>query len=74
VDLILDFEEKTQEITKDSLSLHELAEHIKEHILVCKSLVKNRNMDEINKLEAHVNSIDKKLHHLLNHVKKGNYN
>lgn len=74
VDLILDFEEKTQEITKDSLSLHELAEHIKKHILVCKSLLKNRNIDEINKLEAHVNSIDKKLHHLLNHVKKGNYN
>ncbi len=74
VDLIMDFNEKTQEISKDSNSIHDLAEHIKEHVLACKSIVQNGNANEIKKVEVHINSIDKKLHHLLSHLKDASMN
>lgn len=69
VDLIMDFKEKTDEISKDSENIHTLAEHLKEHVLACKLLVQNGNLNEIKKVEAHIDSIDKKLHHLLTHVR-----
>lgn len=70
IDLIMDFNEKTQEISKDSRSIHTLAEHLKEHVKACMLLVQNGNLNEMKRVEAHINAIDKKLHHLLSHVQE----
>lgn len=70
IDLIMDFNEKTQEISKDSKNIHDLAEHLKGHVKACMLLVQNGNLNEIQKVEAHINAIDKKLHHLLTHVQE----
>lgn len=72
IDLIIDFNEKSDEISRDSKKIHHLAEHIKKHILACKMLSKNGNHKELKKIEAHINSIDTKLHQLMDHIKEAN--
>lgn len=68
LDLLMDFTEKAEEISKDSESIHDMAEHIRKHMLACKKLSKNGNKVELKKIEAHLESIDKMLHHLMNHI------
>lgn len=68
VDIIMDFNEKSIEISKHSENIHELTDHIKKHVLACKILSKNDNHKELKKIEGHMNSIDEKLHHLMNHI------
>lgn len=68
IDLIMDINEKSVEISKHSGSIHNLTEHIKKHVLACKILSKNGDHSELKEIEGHIDSIDAKLHHLMNHV------
>ncbi len=70
VDKILDIQETADVLSRDSQQIHDMIEHITEHLGKCKTIYLKKEKKEIEKINEHVVAIDQKMHHLMEHIKE----
>jgi len=69
VDQIIDIAESIDGLTQDSQSIHDMVEHINKHLEKCKSIYSiSKEKEEIEKIGKHILKVDKKMHHLMEHI------
>ncbi|KMP12549.1 hypothetical protein UZ36_00325 [Candidatus Nitromaritima sp. SCGC AAA799-C22] len=64
-DLLIDIQETTDDLTQESLAIHDMIEHIGKHLDKCKSVYMSKEKKEIEEIGRHITTLDSKMHHLM---------
>jgi photosystem II stability/assembly factor-like uncharacterized protein len=67
-DLIIDIQDTTDDLTSESLEIHDMIEHISKHLEKCKTVYQSREKKEIDEIGRHITTLDKKMHTLMNRI------
>ena len=67
-DLIIDIQDTADDLTHESLEIHDMIEHISNHLEKCKTVYQSREKKEIDEIGRHITTLDKKMHTLMNHI------
>ncbi|MCH8207497.1 MAG: PepSY domain-containing protein [Nitrospinae bacterium] len=70
VDRMLDIQETADDLSHESHEIHDMIEHINEHLSKCKSIYLRKEKKEIEKISEHIVTIDKKMHHLMERIEE----
>ncbi len=70
VDAILEIQETAEGLSSESHQIHDMIEHINSHLARCKTVYLSKEKQEIEKIGAHINDIDKKMHHLMERIEE----
>ena len=68
VETIFQIQETADDLSDESHQIHELIEHINTHLTKCKMIYSSKEKKEIEKIEKHIHTIDKKMHHLMERI------
>ena len=60
--------ETTNELSTESQEIHDMIAHITEHIKKCQLVYMDQEKKEIDEISRHLNTLDKKLHHLMQNL------
>lgn len=72
VDNLLDIQETADGLSKESVEIHDMIEHIHTHLAKCRSIYISKEKKEIDKIERHITNLDKKMHHLMEKIEEFN--
>jgi photosystem II stability/assembly factor-like uncharacterized protein len=67
---ILIIQETADDLSNESQEIHDMIEHITEHLGKCKTVYMKKEKKEIEKINEHVVIIDKKMHHLMERIEE----
>jgi len=70
VDQMLDIQETADDLSQESLQIHDMIEQINEHLGKCKTIYMKKEKKEIEIISKHVVTIDKKMHHLMERIEE----
>jgi len=70
VDKMLDIQETADDLSQESHQIHDMIEHIAEHLGKCKTIYMKKEKKEIEKINEHVVIIDQKMHHLMERIEE----
>ena len=70
VDTILEIHETAEDLSSESHQIHDMIEHINSHLARCKTIYLSKEKQEIEKIEHHIDDIDKKMHHLMERIEE----
>jgi len=57
--------ETASDLSDESLAIHDMIEHIGNHLEKCKSVYLSREKKEIDEIGRHITTLDRKVHHLM---------
>ena len=60
--------ETTNELSTESQEIHDMIEHITEHIEKCQLVYMKQEKKEITEISRHLNTLDKKMHRLMGNL------
>ncbi len=64
----LDIQETARDLSSESLQIHDMIEHIGNHLDKCKTIYMKREKKEIEEIDRHITTLDKKVHHLMQRI------
>lgn len=64
-DRVIKLTETTDELSSESQEIHDMIEHITEHIEKCRLVYMDQEKKEIEEIGRHLNTLDKKMHKLM---------
>jgi hypothetical protein len=64
-DRILDIRETASDLASESQDIHDMVEHISNHLEKCKTIYQSREKKEVQEMGRHITTLDKKLHTLM---------
>lgn len=67
-DLILNIEDTADDLSSESKEIHDMIEHISNHLEKCKTVYQSREKKEIDEIGRHITTLDKKMHSLMNRI------
>ena len=67
-DLIIDIQETADDLSHESMEIHDMIEHIGNHLDKCKTIYLNKEKREIEEIDRHITTLDKKMHHLMERI------
>ncbi len=67
-DRVIELTETTDELSTESQEIHDMIEHITEHIEKCRLVYMDQEKKEIEEVGRHLNTLDKKMHRLMQHL------
>jgi photosystem II stability/assembly factor-like uncharacterized protein len=67
-DQVIEFTETTDELSTESQEIHDMIEHITEHIEKCRLVYMDQEKKEIEEIGRHLNKLDKKMHRLMENL------
>ncbi len=67
-DLMIDIQDTADDISHESLEIHDMIEHISNHLEKCKTVYQSREKKEIDEIGRHITTLDKKMHSLMNRI------
>ncbi len=67
-DRVIELTETTDELSTESQEIHDMIEHITEHIEKCRLVYMDQEKNEIEEIGRHLNTLDKKMHRLMQHL------
>jgi len=67
-DRVIEFTETTDELSTESQEIHDMIEHITEHIEKCRLVYMDQEKKEIDEIGRHLNKLDKKMHRLMENL------
>ena len=70
VEKILDIQKTADDLSNESQEIHDMIEHITEHLGKCKTVYMKKEKKEIEKINGHVVIIDKKMHSLMERIEE----
>lgn len=69
VDKIIEIAESVDDLLVDSKNIHDMVEHVNNHLEKCKSIYSiSKEKEELEKVEKHIIKVDQKVHQLLEHI------
>jgi len=68
VETILHIQETADDLSNESHQIHDMLEHINTHLKKCKTIYSTKEKKEIEKIEKHIQTIDKKMNHLMERI------
>lgn len=68
VDRVIERTETTNELSTESQEIHDMIAHITEHIEKCQLVYMDQEKKEIAEISRHLNTLDKKMHRLMNNL------
>ena len=72
VDNLLNIQETADDLSQESVEIHDMIEHINSHLARCRSVYISREKKEIDKIGKHITNLDKKMHHLRERIEEFN--
>ncbi len=69
-DMIMEIQETTEDLFHESTEIHDMIEHIGQHLEKCKSIYLKNEKKEIQEIGKHIHTLDKKMHHLLSRLEE----
>ena len=72
VDNLINIQETADDLSQESVEIHDMIEHINSHLAKCRSVYVSREKKEINKIGRHITNLDKKMHHLIERIEEFN--
>ena len=70
VEKILNIQKTADDLSNESQEIHDMIEHITEHLGKCKTVYMKKEKKEIEKINEHVVIIDKKMHNLMERIEE----
>ena len=67
-DRAIELTEATDELSTESQEIHDMIEHITEHIEKCQLVYMDQEKKEITEISRHLNTLDKKMHRLMENL------
>lgn len=67
-DRVIELTETTDELSTESQEIHDMIEHITEHIEKCRLVYMDKEKKEIEEIGRHLNKLDKKMHRLMENL------
>ncbi|MBT5376283.1 MAG: hypothetical protein HOL15_05690 [Nitrospinaceae bacterium] len=67
-DRVIKITETTNELSTESQEIHDMIEHITEHIEKCQLVYMKQEKKEITEISRHLNTLDKKMHRLMGNL------
>ena len=68
VDSVIQLTETTHELSSESQEIHDMIEHITEHIEKCRMVYMDKEKKEIEEIGRHLNILDKKMHVMMENL------
>jgi hypothetical protein len=68
IDRVIERTETTNELSTESQEIHDMIAHITEHIEKCQLVYMDQEKKEIAEISRHLNTLDKKMHRLMNNL------
>ena len=68
VDLLINVQETADDLHNESTEIHDMIEHISNHLEKCKTIYMSKERKEIEEIDRHITTLDKKMHHLLRRI------
>lgn len=68
VDVLIDLQETADDLSHESQKIHDMIEHINNHLQKCKAIYMTKEKNEIQEVGKHINTLDKKMHHLMENI------
>ena len=72
VDNLLDIQETTDDLSQESVEIHNMIEHINTHLAKCRSVYISKEKKEVDKIGRHITELDRKMHHLMEKIEEFN--
>ena len=68
-DKVIQFQETADELASESKQIHDMIEHITEHIEKCSLIYMDQEKKEIGEVSRHLTTLDKKMHSMMERLK-----
>jgi hypothetical protein len=69
-DILIDIQETTDDLSGESLDIHNMIEHIGKHLDKCKTVYASKEKKEIEEIGRHITTLDGKMHQLMERIKE----
>jgi photosystem II stability/assembly factor-like uncharacterized protein len=70
VDNLLNIQETADDLSQESMKIHDMIEHINSHLSKCRTVYVSKEKKEIDKIGKHITTLDKKMHHLMERIEE----
>jgi len=60
--------ETASDLSAESMAIHDMIEHIGNHLDKCKSIYLTKEKKEIDEIDRHITTLDRKVHHLMERI------
>ena len=68
VDLLINVQETADDLQNESTEIHDMIEHISNHLEKCKTIYMSKEKKEIDEIDRHITTLDKKMHNLMHRI------
>ena len=69
-DILIDIQETTDDLSEESLDIHNMIEHIGKHLDKCNTVYASKEKKEIEEIGRHITTLDDKMHQLMERIKE----
>ena len=67
-ELLINVQETADELSTESHEIHDMIEHISNHLEKCKTVYMSKEKKEIEEIDRHITTLDKKMHQLMQRI------
>jgi len=67
-DLLINVQETADDLYNESSEIHDMIEQISNHLEKCKTIYMSKEKKEIEEIDRHITTLDKKMHHLMRRI------
>ncbi len=67
-DLLINVQETADDLYNETNEIHDMIEHISNHLEKCKTVYMSQEKKEIEEIDRHIITLDKKMHHLMQRI------
>ncbi|GJL78284.1 MAG: hypothetical protein NPINA01_12730 [Nitrospinaceae bacterium] len=67
-ELLINVQETADDLSVETHEIHDMIEHISNHLEKCKSVYMSKEKKEIEEIDRHITTLDKKMHHLMERI------
>jgi photosystem II stability/assembly factor-like uncharacterized protein len=68
VDLLINVQETADDLHNESTEIHDMIAHISNHLEKCKTIYMSKEKKEIDEIDRHITTLDKKMHNLMHRI------
>jgi photosystem II stability/assembly factor-like uncharacterized protein len=67
-ELLINVQETADDLSVETNEIHDMIEHISNHLEKCKSIYMSKEKKEIEEIDRHITTLDKKMHNLMQRI------
>ncbi len=64
-ELLINVQETADDLSVETNEIHDMIEHVSSHLKKCKSIYMSKEKKEIEEIDRHITTLEKKMHNLM---------